>query len=127
MSGKPHIFVSYAHDDTEWLKTLDPWLKGLRQYAEVEYYDDRQGLGGVDWDAQIKANLETADIFLAVVTANFIASQYIHETELPIARRRRDEGTCIIMPLYMRRCHYRLLDLSNSTSCPKMQRATWRP
>jgi hypothetical protein len=76
-------------------------------------------LGGVDWDAQIKANLETADIFLAVVTANFIASEYIHEIELPIARRRREEGTCVIMPLYMRRCHYKLLGLSDINFLPK--------
>jgi len=119
MSEKPRIFVSYAHDDTEWLNILDAPLKGLRRHAAVDFYDDRQGLGGTDWDAEIKENLEKADIFLALVTANFIASEYIQETELPIARRRREEGLCVIMPVLVRRCHFKLLNLHNVNFMPK--------
>ena len=118
MRRKPRIFVSYARKDSAWLKLLDPWLKGLEIHADVESYDDRQNLGGDEWDARLKENLERADIFLALVTTNFIASEYIHEVELPIARRRHEEGTCVIMPIWIEHCHHKLLRLSNVNFLP---------
>jgi hypothetical protein len=116
---KPRIFVSYAHDDARWLKLLDPHLAGLKRHAEVEAFDDRKALGGDDWDARIKAELAQADIFLALVTANFVGSEYINETELPIARRRRAKGECVIVPVLFDHCHRKFLDLDDINYLPK--------
>ena len=119
VSGKPRIFVSYAHRDTKWLNLLETHLKGLRNHAQVAFYTDRHTPGGGDWDAEIKDNLEKADIFLPIVTPAFAASDYIHEVELPIAKRRREAGACVIMPVYAEQCRFSLLGLSNVNFMPK--------
>ena len=116
---QPKIFVSYAHDDTKWLKLLDPHLAGLKRYAQVEAFDDRKALGGDDWDARIQAELAQADIFLALVTASFLGSAYINEFELPIARQRRGEGKCLIVPVLFDDCYWKLLGIDEINFLPK--------
>ena len=79
MGERPNIFVSYSHADTKWLKQLDPHLTGLELHAKVARFDDRNLLGGDDWDAEVKTALDHADIVLLIVTANFTGSKYIHQ------------------------------------------------
>jgi hypothetical protein len=124
---KPKIFVSYAHDDTKWLRLLDPHLAGLRHHAHVEAFDDRKALGGDDWDARIKAELAQADIFLALVTANFVGSEYINETELPIARQRRCEGKCLIVPVLFDHCYWKLLGIDEINFLTKDDNGKLKP
>jgi hypothetical protein len=120
VAKQPKIFVSYSHDDTEWLRRLDPHLRGLEQHhhADVKAWTDRQMVAGDDWDVQIKAALEEMDIFVALVTPHFTSSKYIHQTELPVAKRRRTDGTCVIVPVLMEECYWELLGLSNVNALP---------
>jgi hypothetical protein len=124
---KPPIFVSYAHDDTKWLKLLDPHLAGLKRHAEVEAFDDRKALGGDNWDARIKAELARADVFIALVTASFVGSEYINETELPIARQRRGEGNCLIVPVLFDHCYWKLLGIEEINFLPKDDNGKLKP
>jgi len=125
---KPKIFVSYAHDDTKWLKLLDPHLAGLKHLAQVEdKFDDRKVLGGDHWDARIKAELEQADIFLALVTANFVGSEYIRATELPAARKRESERECVIFPVLFDHCYWKSLDIDEVNFLPKDDNGKLKP
>ena len=124
---QPKIFVSYAHDDTKWLKLLDPHLAGLKRHAQVEAFDDRKALGADNWDARIKAELAQADIFLALVTASFAGSEYINETELPIARQRRGEGKCLIVPILFDHCYWKLLGIDEINFLPKDDNGKLKP
>src|SRR5437763_1475347 len=99
MSEQPSIFVSYSHADAKWLEELDPYLRGLERYAKFERFDDRRLLGGDEWDAEVKAALDRADIVLLLVTANFIGSEYISRVELPRALKRRADEGCVVMPV----------------------------
>ena len=96
---KPRIFVSYAHEDAKWLDLLRPGLDALALHSSAEWYSDGLLLGGAEWDAEIKAELERMDIFLPLIARNFSASRYVGGTELPIAKRRQDDKTCVIMPV----------------------------
>lgn len=119
MGWQPNIFVSYANVDTKWLKLLDPHLKGLERHARVARFDDRQLLGGGGWDAEIKAALERADIVILLVTANFIASEYIHRVELPAMLRRLQTDGCVIMPVLFETCARQLLGVEDRGYLPK--------
>lgn len=119
MGWQPKIFVSYANSDAKWLKLLDPHLKGLERHANVARFDDRQLLGGDDWDAEIKAALERADIVILLVTANFIASEYIHRVELPAMLRGLQEHGCVVMPVLFETCARQLLGVEDRGYLPK--------
>jgi hypothetical protein len=119
MSEQPSIFVSYSHADSKWLRELDPHLKGLELSAQLERFDDRQLLGGDDWDVEVKAALDRADIVVLLVTANFIGSEYIHRVELPTALKRRADQGCVIIPVLFETCYRKLLEIEDVNYLPK--------
>ena len=127
MGEQPRIFVSYSHADTKWLNELDPHLKGLEQYTQVDRFDDRLLLGGDDWDAKIKAALERADVILLLVTANFIASAYIQRIELPAALKRRKAEGCVVVPVLFETCYHELLGIGDINYLPKDKKGALKP
>jgi len=66
------VFVSYSHADEalkiELLKHLEP----LRRLNLIDTWHDRQIKAGDDWDKNISANLESADIILLLISIDFI-------------------------------------------------------
>ncbi len=66
------MFVSYSHADEalkiELLKHLEP----LRRLKLIDTWHDRQIKAGDDWDKNISANLESADIILLLISIDFI-------------------------------------------------------
>ena len=76
---QPKIFVSYAHDDTKWLKLLDPHLAGLKRHAEP-------ALGLREVFARV--GVPTQELLVALVVG--VARLRRHRFDL--ARRRRRIG-----------------------------------
>ena len=101
--------------------------QGLGLYANVERFDDRRLLGGDDWDAEVKAALDCADIVLLLVTANFIGSEYIHRVELPTALRRRASDGAIVVPVLLEPCARKLLQIDDVNYLPKDGQGVLKP
>ncbi len=84
----PHakrVFLSYSHHDITWLGRLRTHLSGLRRANEIESWDDKEILPGDQWNEVIRGKLEEADVYILLLSANFIASDYIWNTELSTA------------------------------------------
>ncbi|MBI1358473.1 MAG: TIR domain-containing protein [Acidobacteria bacterium] len=77
------VFVSYSHADKADLDELLTMLKPLIRSGRLEMWTDRGIQPGDQWDAQIKAALETCRAAFLIVTEKFLASDYIYEKELP--------------------------------------------
>jgi len=93
------VFLSYSHQNTKWLVRLRTHLAGIRRAKLIESWDDKEILPGDQWDANIKKNLEEADIFILLLSADFIASEYIWNEELRIAFRKLKERNAVIIPV----------------------------
>ena len=92
------IFVSYAHLDPPLFRQL---LESLLRWPGVEltvWTDERVTPGSVP-DQQIRAALDAMHIFVALITPLFDASRYIHDVEVPIAKRRNKKGEVLIAPV----------------------------
>ncbi len=96
-SAKPLIFISYAHADEpekprgeeiQWLSFVMKFLRPAVKSREFAVWDDRDMHGGTRWNPEIERNLRTCDIFVLLVSANSMASNYIIDKELEIARER---------------------------------------
>ena len=48
--------------------------------------------GGTKWDDEIEANLRACDVFVLLVSANSMGSDYVIDKELQIARERQAAG-----------------------------------
>jgi hypothetical protein len=107
-SIKPVIFISYAHADEperprdeeiQWLSFVMKFLRPAVKYGEFRIWVDPQIPAGTPWDPEIEHHLEACSVFLLLVSANSMASDYIIDKELAIARERQATGAMQIYPL----------------------------
>ncbi len=70
------------------MKFLRPAVKR----GEFTVWVDRQMYGGTKWDEEIERNLRACDVFVLLVSASSMGSNYIVDKELQIARERRAAG-----------------------------------
>jgi hypothetical protein len=100
-SAKPIIFISYAHADepekpadgeVQWLSFVMRFLNPAVKSGIFDVWADRRIAGGADWPPEIEEKLRTCDIFVLLVSANSMASDYIVDKEIKIIRERQARG-----------------------------------
>ena len=97
-------FCSYAHEDEAFRKELATHLKALEREGLIAGWSDRDITPGQNWEAEIDANLEAADIVLLLVSSDFIASDYCVGKEMTRALERRTLGEARVIPVILRKC-----------------------
>ncbi|HWJ35342.1 MAG TPA: toll/interleukin-1 receptor domain-containing protein [Steroidobacteraceae bacterium] len=99
-SKRTKIFISYAHAAeaaTGWVKRLRTHLNALNLEVQLEIWDDSRILPGERWHNEIRTAIEQSRIAVLVLTADFLASRYIRESELPLLLQDADaDGTTIL-------------------------------
>jgi hypothetical protein len=94
-----HVFVSYSHKDQRWVDRLQTHLKPLGHDYDVNYWDDSKIRPGADWRAEIRAEVDRANVAVLVISADYLASEFIRQDELPpLLKAAEDEGA-LILPL----------------------------
>ena len=107
---KRKIYVTYSHRDRRWLEELLTHFAALRMDAEI--WSDARIDVGADWRSQITEAIETADAVILLVSADFLASDFLTEVELPsILRAAQTRGT-LALPILIRPCLWEETPLS---------------
>lgn len=96
------VFISYSHKDEELRDKLDTHLSNLRWDGVISSWYDRQLTAGMEWDNRIKAEIESADIILLLISPDFIASKYCRDVEIPMALQRHEAKQASVVPIILR-------------------------
>lgn len=98
------VFICYAHkdnDDTDpkkrWLDRFRTHLQPLEFEGQLTICSDQDIAIGDDWHEHIQTHLNGARVAVLLISSNFMASEYIRNSELPVLlRRAKEQGTKIL-------------------------------
>jgi nucleotide-binding universal stress UspA family protein len=94
------IFVSYSHHDDQWLERLQVHLRPLARQGGIDLWDDTRIRAGDEWRREIEEAIEVCKVAVLVVTADFMASDFIDSNELPpLLQAAKQRGVRIISVL----------------------------
>ncbi len=109
------VFISYSHDDEGWKERVRRQLDALQQDYLLEIWDDREIQGGADWRQEIRRALESADLAILLISADFLASKFIKEQEVPLILAEKDRRNLQILPVLVRPCPWQHIDWLEET------------
>lgn len=121
------LFFSYCHADEALRDRLEVHLSMMKHQGLIETWHDRGITAGSDLDSSIKENLETADVILLLVSADFIASWYCFSVEMKRALERHAEGSARVIPVILEPCDWHPAPFGKLLAVPKDGKAvtTW--
>ena len=82
--SRTRLFISYSQLDRFYVDRLLVHLRPLQRQGLVDIWDDSKIRTGYDWQSEISDALESAGAAVLIVSADFAASGFIVENELPV-------------------------------------------
>ena len=122
-ANRTKVFISYCHKDAKYLARLQVHLTPYGQGKLVDIWDDTKIKPGAKWHDEIMKAIESAKVAVLLVSADFLASRFITEDELPpLLSNAEQEGTTIY-PVILSPCAFEYTKLAqfqavNSPSTP---------
>lgn len=98
-------FLSYSHDDHDKYEAFAPHLAALKRAYGLIPWTDHKITAGTLWEKAIDDAIAAADVFVLLVSHNFIASDYVNNVELPAIKSRWKAGA-LILPVVLVQCYW---------------------
>ena len=98
------VFYSYSHRDAALRERLGVYLAPLRKNQKIVDWHDRNIEPGANWAEAIESKLESADLVLLLVSADFLDSAYCDGVEVEQAMARMNRGEATVVPILMGPC-----------------------
>ncbi|MDM2928487.1 TIR domain-containing protein [Citrobacter sp. Cm046] len=116
MNDKIRVFISYSHDDKEHKENI---LKYLKPNQNMEIWYDKELMAGDVFDDVISSKIEESDVFIFLITQDFLTSKYCIDIEVSKALERKslDDGLRII-PVVLDYCTFKKSNLSKFNALP---------
>lgn len=86
------VFVSYCHKDQKWLEEFMVHFKVFEREMQVNLWVDQQIETGARWLNDIETALSSARAAVLLVTANYLASDFVVNKEIPAILQHQKHG-----------------------------------
>lgn len=101
-----HIFISYSHKDKAFLDRLMVHLRPLEKRKLIDPWADNRIVAGDKWKTEIASSLKKARAAILLISADFLASDYIVDNELPPLLKKADDSGTVVIPVVLRPCRF---------------------
>jgi TIR domain len=105
-----NIFISYAKDDYNLMRAIEfscnqiNTIKFSNKIYKINVWSDHHLIPGDAWKKAIVDKIKDADVVLLLISPNFIKSQFIEHTELPLVLKRKEESEIGVLGIYLAEC-----------------------
>lgn len=103
---KLRIFISYNHSDVDCLNRLLVHLKPLEKQNLIDSWSDKKIRTGDNWKKEVMSNLENAAVAVLLISADFLASDFIINEELPKLLFNAETKGLRILPVILKPCGF---------------------
>jgi hypothetical protein len=105
-TGPSTVFLSYSHRDTRWASRLEVHLRPVVDSGLIVHWHDRLITPGSKWREEIQVAIEAARIAILLVSADYLASEFIMKNELPPLLKAAEQRGCHILPIIAGHCRF---------------------
>jgi hypothetical protein len=106
MTSPNEVFVSYSHADLAWLERLQVHLAPLQRDGVFSLWDDTRIEPGSQWKIEIRDALDRAHVAVLLISADFLASEFISSNELPPLLAAAENRGTLILPVIVSPCRF---------------------
>lgn len=112
-------FISYSHKDQVYLERIQTALSHIKREGLLDSWTDNQINLGDKLDLRINNELLSSNLFIALVSPDYLASNYCYEAEFNKALKLEEEGKLKIIPIICRPCEWQRTPLQEFIAIPK--------
>jgi len=104
---KKTIFISYSHEDKQWLDIIESHLSVLK-HENIDIWFDDQIQAGEQWSPAIIDAIQSAHLTICLISKSYPSSDFIRNTELPAIKAKQKEGM-LVCPLLIKNCSWKVV------------------
>ena len=114
-----NAFISYSHQDSNMLDMLHKHLAQLKREGIISTWTDEEIPAGRKLNQNISSALTSSNLFIALLSPDYIASNYCYDTEFKKALEMEQNGTIIIIPVILDACDWKNTPFKEFKALPK--------
>lgn len=114
-----NVFIAYSHKDRRLLQALLTHLTLFQRQGIISTWHDGKIEPGTEWNSRIEKSLNTAQIILLLISADFFASDFCYSREMARAIERHKAGEARVIPIILRQVDWKVAPFAELQVLPK--------
>ncbi len=90
----------------------------LNREGKIQYWYDGKIRAGEEWRGEIDKHLDSADIILLLISADFVDSDFCYSVEMKRAMERHDAGEAAVIPILLHPCDWQSAPFGKLNALP---------
>lgn len=120
-SSKNKIFISYSHEDSDYLKDLEKYITPIAEKYEFTVWYDQKILSGQKLFAIIEQELNEFSLMICLISPDYLSSPACQDEFDVILKKSQssDINTINVFPIIVRTCSWKHSKVSEFKCQPK--------